>query len=107
MMNPNRFQEVLSFKNEGLITYIMSDSFRIHYNHGLAAAYDLSISTSQQLQIILIRTPEENERNNVFFQQGITGYQRFLSKFTNDVYYFEKLTDFFDQFFLINFLFAY
>jgi deoxyribodipyrimidine photo-lyase len=94
-MNNGRFDQIIQSNKSGLVTYIMSDSFRIHYNHGLAAAYDLSISTSQQLQIILIRTPEENERNNVFFQQGITGYQRFLSKFTNDVYYFEKLTDFF------------
>jgi len=95
MMNHNRFQEVLSFKNEGLITYIMSDSFRIHYNHGLLKAIELSKKFGKGLQIVLLRIPEENKSNNEIFKQGIFGYERFLSKFTNNVYYLEEDSSFF------------
>ncbi len=94
-MNNYRFEDVLQYKKDGVITYIMSASFRIHYNHGLTRALQLAESNSQKLQIILLRTPEENQRNNQFFLQGIKGFQGFLSKFTNDVYYFEELTEFF------------
>lgn len=95
MMNSHRFKEVLKFNNDGLITYIMSDSFRIHYNHGLLKALELSRENSKDLQIILLRKPEENENNNIFFKKGIVGHERFLSKYTNNVYYFEELSDFF------------
>lgn len=94
-MNNYRFEDVLYFSNDGAITYIMSDSFRIHYNHGLTRAIEIAESKNQKLQIILLRTPEENERNNKFFLEGIKGFQGFLSKFTNEVYYFEELTEFF------------
>jgi len=73
----------------------MSDSFRIHYNHGLNKALELCEMYSLELQIVLFRVKEENERNNLFFTKGISGYQGFLSKFTNNVYYFEETTDFF------------
>jgi deoxyribodipyrimidine photo-lyase len=95
MMNPARFQHELQYKKEGLITYIMSDSFRIHFNHGLLRAIELSKETDKGLQIILFRIPEENKRNNDFFKKGIQGYDRFLSKFTNSVYYFEEDSKFF------------
>ena len=95
MMNPYRFKNILQFKTDGLITYIMSDSFRIHYNHGLTKAIELSEEKNVDLQIILLRHPEENQRNNNFFKKGILGHEKFLSKFTNKVYYFEELSDFF------------
>ena len=55
MMNPYRFKNILQFKTDGLITYIMSDSFRIHYNHGLTKAIELSEEKNVDLQIILLR----------------------------------------------------
>jgi deoxyribodipyrimidine photo-lyase len=95
MMNPNRFQQVLTFENNGLVTYIMSDSFRIHYNHGLLKSIELSEKYGKELQIILLRIPEENKRNNEFFKKGILGHERFLSKYTNKVYYLEEDSNFF------------
>lgn len=94
-MNNNRFQNEFSFPSTGLITYIMSDAFRIHYNHGLTKALELAKMNGLDLQIILFRVKEENDRNNQFFTKGITGYQGFLSKFTNNIYYFEETSDFF------------
>ena len=94
-MNNSRFSNDIVINSKGLITYIMSDSFRIHYNHGLNKALELCEMYSLELQIVLFRVKEENERNNLFFTKGISGYQGFLSKFTNNVYYFEETTDFF------------
>lgn len=94
-MNPQRFKKSYAHNKEGIITYIMSASFRIHYNHGLQKAINLSKTEHKELQIILLKEDEENDRNNVFFTKGIQGFQGFLSKFTNNVYFFNELTDFF------------
>ncbi len=95
MMNPNRFEKILEFNNAGLITYIMSESFRIHYNHGLLKAKELSDKFGKGLQIILLRVPEENIEHNEFFKKGMIGHERFLSKYTNNVYYLEEDSKFF------------
>jgi deoxyribodipyrimidine photo-lyase len=73
----------------------MSDAFRIHYNHGLEKAINLARLEDLDLQIILFRKDEENNRNNEFFQEGIKGFEGFLSKFSNNVYFFSDITDFF------------
>ena len=62
-----------------------------NWTRGLEYAYNLSSALNKELQIILFKPLEENERNNVFFKNGIQGFERFLSKFTTLVYFFEKV----------------
>ena len=86
----SRFFDVLNFNKTGVITYLMSHSFRIHYNHGLLKAIKLSKELNCPLQIILFKQPEANQRNNDFFKDGIKGFKGFLSKFTENIFYFEE-----------------
>ncbi|PAT01750.1 hypothetical protein CI105_04480 [Candidatus Izimaplasma bacterium ZiA1] len=90
---PSRFFEVLNFDNKGTITYLMSDAFRIHYNHGLLKAINMAKELSSELQIILFRQKEANERNNKFFNEGIRGFKGFLSKYSNNIFYFEETSN--------------
>lgn len=92
-MNRHRFESLIVSNKVGMVTYIMSDAFRLHYNHGLEKVIELSDNNPQNIQIILLRVPEENKRNNDFFNEGIRGYKTFLSKITRNVYYFEELSE--------------
>ena len=94
-MNPNRFKQILTFNSDGIITYVMSSSFRIHYNHGFQKALALSNHNPNNLQIIILKIPSSDKQDDFTFNKGIQGYQGFLSKFTNNVYYIDNLSDFF------------
>lgn len=63
------------------ILYLMFNAFRINYNHALKYA----IETKGDVSIYLYHIKEANQRNNEFFNIGITNYKDALQDFSNDV----------------------
>jgi deoxyribodipyrimidine photo-lyase len=92
-MNTKRFKQITSYEKEGAITYIMMHSFRLHFNHGLYQAYNLSQKENKDFIILVYRHKEENTRQNLFFFDGISQYKGLLSKFTKHVYYAEEINN--------------
>ena len=75
------------------ILYIMCSSFRTHNNHSLEHALEWVHMTDKPLVIVLYKEPEDNPRNNQFFQKGITNYQEVLQDVSSNIQYFETVTE--------------
>ncbi|MCF7927283.1 MAG: deoxyribodipyrimidine photolyase [Candidatus Izimaplasma sp.] len=75
------------------LLYIMSSDFRVENNHALYHSYNLAKKYSASLHIVLLKEPEENDRNNTFFEHGIKNYKQIFDTYADDVSHFSSFNN--------------
>lgn len=91
-MNLNRVTVLNQPKTKQNVLYIITKAFRVNDNHALE--YAQSLVDKNHLSIYLYRQQEENQRNNRFFEEGISNYSDAFSSFSKNIEYYRDTFDF-------------